>query len=33
MVAYTERDEEVLRIISARWATALEIGLFSGPYG
>ena len=28
LVVWTERDEEVVRIISARWATPAERGLF-----
>jgi uncharacterized DUF497 family protein len=28
LVAWTERDEDVVRIISARWATKGETGLY-----
>lgn len=28
LVVWTERDEDVIRIVSARWATTTEQGLF-----
>lgn len=33
LVVYTERDEDVVRIISARWATRREIDLYQTHVG
>jgi uncharacterized DUF497 family protein len=33
LVVWTERDEDVIRIISARWATPAERNLFNASVG
>ena len=33
LVVYTERDDETVRIISARWATKREMEMYQQQYG